>query len=390
MRKEIDGFDTNTNNFITKEKNTKDNNFQLKRRKTKFQITLSRFKRKILKHVKLLRTVSLLGFVGIIVLVLLLLKNIFLTTGLGYYLGLFSDFVFTPETKIESIDGVTNVLILGKGGEGHNAPDLTDTIIFVSVSHKEKKVVLISLPRDIWVSELRAKLNSVYYWGNQKKDGGGLILAKSQVEEILGKPIQYAAVVDFSGFKKIIDIVGGIGVEIENFFVDNKYPITGREDDICNGDKEYKCRYETISFQKGITHMDGELALKFVRSRNADGDEGTDLAREARQQKVINALKDRIVDKEVLTSPQTLLKLKEAAIQSTETDMNASNASILLRRFFEARQNIHSFVLPSEFLVNPPISPTYDNLYVFVPKEKIWDKVKNWTKCVLENNSCPN
>ncbi|OGM28347.1 hypothetical protein A2962_00690 [Candidatus Woesebacteria bacterium RIFCSPLOWO2_01_FULL_39_61] len=386
----------NTNNFITERGTITDGenlteseslteeNLRFTFKRTRFQIAASRIKRRIFKHVKIMRLLSVFTFAALFLLFIVIFRSLLTTIGLGYYLGLFSDFVFTPEAKIESINGVTNILILGKGGDGHEAPDLTDTIIFASISHKTGRIVLISLPRDIWIPALRAKLNSTYYWGNQKKTGGGLILAKSQVEEILGKPIQYAAILDFSGFKQIIDIIGGIDVNVENSFTDNKYPITGRENDTCDGDREFKCRYETISFEKGTQHMDGELTLKFVRSRNSEGDEGTDLAREKRQQKVIDAIKDRVLDREILLSPKTLLALKNTLAASTETDLNVSNTAILARRLFDSRDEVYSYVLPQNFLVNPPISPTHDNLYVFIPKDKKWDKVQEWVECVID------
>jgi len=113
------------------------------------------------------------------------------------------------------------------------------------------------------------------------------VLAKSVAEEIVGIPVHYAVVVDFDFFQKVIDELGGIEVDVETDFVDDRYPIKGREDDLCNGDPKFSCRYETVEFKKGLQFMDGGAALKFVRSRNAEGDEGTDLARIARQEKVI-------------------------------------------------------------------------------------------------------
>ncbi|MEJ2441683.1 MAG: LCP family protein, partial [Patescibacteria group bacterium] len=99
-----------------------------------------------------------------------------------------------PAQKIQTTEDRTNILILGRSGEGHDSPDLTDTIIFASVGHTDHSVKLISLPRDIWIPELRAKLNSTYYWGNQRQKGGGIILAKSTVESILGQPVHYGLV----------------------------------------------------------------------------------------------------------------------------------------------------------------------------------------------------
>src|SRR3989344_7876927 len=233
------------------------------------KMIFSRFKRRFLKHVWIIRSGIILTVILVFFLALLLIKSLIIKSGTDFYFGLARDFIFTPGNKIESINNRTNILILGKGDVVHEAPDLTDTMIFVSVSHSSSSINLISLPRDIWIPELRTKLNSVYYWGNKKQPDGGLVLAEASVEEIVGQPVHYAVVVDFNGFKKIIDILGGIEIDVEMSFTDEKYPIPGRENDLCDGDKEYKCRYETIHFAQGKQVMSGETALKFVRSRNA-------------------------------------------------------------------------------------------------------------------------
>ena len=90
-----------------------------------------------------------------------------------------SNFIIAPENEINSTNGRVGILLLGKSGAGYSAPDLTDTIIFASLDLNQKKLNLISLPRDIWIPAIRAKLNSAYYWGNQKEKGEGLKLVKS-------------------------------------------------------------------------------------------------------------------------------------------------------------------------------------------------------------------
>jgi LCP family protein required for cell wall assembly len=114
--------------------------------------------------------------------------------------------------------------------------------MFVSIDHISPSFTIISLPRDIWIPALRAKLNSVYYWGNQKEEGGGLPLSKSVVEEIVGQPVEYGIVIDFEGFQEIIDVLGGVEVNVERSFTDERFPIEGKENDECEGDPEYKCR----------------------------------------------------------------------------------------------------------------------------------------------------
>lgn len=354
----------------------------------KKKVARSKLKRRILKHVWVVRLVILAGLASVIYLLIIIVGQWVRESSFGFYAGLARDFVLTPSGKFRSIEGRTNILILGKGGVGHDAPDLTDTIIFASFSHQEPQIILISLPRDIWIPTLRAKLNSVYYWGNQRQPNGGIVLSKATVEEIVGQPVHYAAVIDFSGFRKVIDVIGGVEVDVERGFVDERYPIPGREDDLCEGDPEFKCRYETIRFEKGKQIMDGETALKFVRSRNAQGDEGTDIAREIRQQKVITALKDKILSREVLLMPKKLFSLKDAILDSTETDIDSSAAAIIARRALNARNNVASYVIPEEFLENPPISPRYDNLYVFIPASGDWSRLQEWVECVLENEEC--
>lgn len=343
-------------------------------------INFPKIKRKILKQVWLLR-ISIAGiFLALLYLTLLLFGYLLDSVGVGKYLRIVNSFIFTPRAKIESIGGRTNILILGKAGYGQKAPDLTDTIIFVSLSLWEPRLVMVSISRDIWIPEIRAKLNSAYYWGNQKQSGGGLILAKSTVEEIMGTPVQYGLVIDFSGFKKIIDTLGGIEVIVENSFVDEKFPLPGKENDLCAGDLEFRCRWETIKFDQGKAFMDGATALKFVRSRNAQGDEGTDLAREARQQKVLGAIKETALSGRTIFSPQKIISLLRIIKEVSETDIDGNAASILARRFLASRNDIKSFVIPENLLVHPPISPRYDNQYVFLPKNGDWEEIRDWVK----------
>lgn len=340
--------------------------------------TFQRIKRRLLKHIWLVR----IGLVASILLgtflFITLTGFIFEKVGITNYGEAISNFIFAPASKVKSLGGRTNILILGKAGQGHEASDLTDSIIFASVSHQSSGISLFSLPRDIWVSAIRAKINSAYYWGKQKEEGGGLILAKSTVEEIVGSPVDYGMVVDFSGFIKIVDVIGGIEVDVERGFVDEKYPIPGKENDLCDGDPIFACRYETIKFEKGRQTMDGDTALKFVRSRNAEGEEGTDLARAARQQKVLLAIRQKVLTPGVLISPRKLLAIWKAVRDSVETDISASEGGVLLRRVLAGRETFQTYVLNEDLLTHPPISPRYDNQYVFIPKTGDWSQVHRW------------
>lgn len=263
------------------------------------------------------------------------------------------------------------ILILGKGGEGHTAPDLTDTIMIAFLDKDSKKVGFLSLPRDIWIPEIRAKLNTAYHYG-------GFEMTTTSVKSIVGKDIDNVVVIDFSLFKDLINSLGGINVEIENAFVDKKYPIAGKENDLCGGDKLYACRYETLEFKKGLQNMDGEMALKFVRSRNAVGDEGTDIAREKRQQKVIEAVKNKVLSKEVLLNPSAIKDLYQVTSDHIETNINVNDIPTLIKFIYESRNNINFLTFPENLIKVSQNDRRYDKQYVFIPVNGSWDKFKEW------------
>lgn len=304
-----------------------------------------------------------------VVLLFLLILSVLLFLSFFFLRSIFfSEFDYG---RLKSSNGIISILILGKGGEGHTAPDLTDTMMVVYLNQNSKKINILSLPRDIWIPAIRAKLNSAYYWGKQQSDNNFEIVNTS-VEGITNIPVSYTAVIDFSLFKDLIDSLGGINVNVENSFVDTKFPILGKENDLCDGDKLYLCRYETISFEKGVTNMDGEIALKFVRSRNSEGDEGTDLAREARQQKVIQALKEKVLSKEILLNPKKIQEIYNITNSHIETDLDRNSLLILGRLIFESKDNINFISIPESFLEVSQNLKKYDYQYVFIPKSGSW------------------
>lgn len=279
--------------------------------------------------------------------------------------------VFVVLNKVPTINSDKAILILGKGGEGHTAPNLTDTIMVAYLNPQTKKTSILSLPRDIWVSEIRAKLNTAYHYGGFKMAGDSLY-------SLTNKGISNTIIVDFSLFKDLVDAIGGIEVDVQNSFTDEKYPIEGRENDLCDGDRTYACRYETIVFNSGIQKMDGELALKFVRSRNSKGEEGTDLAREIRQQKVVSAVKEKITSREVITNFKMIKELYNIAINHVETDIKPVDFLSLLKFGYESRNNIQFLSFPEELVVVSKNDKKYDMQYVFIPKDGSWKKLQEW------------
>lgn len=303
----------------------------------------------------------------------------------------FANLLTGKNIQLKKYENRTNLLLLGIPGKGHDGGDLTDTMIFVSINMENQDVFMVSLPRDIWLDSLKDKINSAYHYGEEKKVGGGFILSREASGEVLGQPIHYTILIDFSGFKKLVDLVGGLDIAVNKSFVDNKYPIAGRENDLCSGDKEYKCRYETIIFKQGLQHMDGETALKFVRSRYAEGDEGTDFARSQRQQKIILAFQKKLLSLENLL-PNKLSQLYEALSETIKTDLSLSEAAYLGKFGLDFKGKIRSVPLEEEidktagFLINPPLEK-YDR-WVLVPKTGDFTEIHNYISCHIQDPSC--
>ena len=319
----------------------------------------------------------------------------------------------TPET--------INLLLLGIGGGNHDCPNCSDTIIFANLNLASKKVTLVSLPRDIWVTDLKGKVNSAYSNGESKRKGGGLILAKSVIGKITGQNIDYGIVIDFSGFVKAVDLMGGVDVIVDKTFDDYQYPIEGNENDLCgHSDNEVKafsatdsasvtfdldqaqffpCRYEHVHFDKGLAHMDGETALKFVRSRHAAGSEGTDFARSNRQEEVIKALMNKAFSLQIIANPTKVIALYNNLKSSIKTDIsdNEIDDFIKLAQKFQHAQ-IQSAVIDygdpvtkrPGLLINPPIGSKFNYEWVLVPRagDNNFSEIHSYIMCKLTKFNC--
>lgn len=341
-----------------------------------------RLRRQVFSHVWLARSLLLLAI---------------LTTGLIFWLFLRRPISVVggwlwsfSHISLPQHAGRTNFLILGIAGGDHEGPDLTDTMIFFSVDESKKDALFLALPRDLWVPSLQDRLNSAYHYGLEKADTpGGLLLAKSAVSEIIGQQVDYAFVFDFSLFGKIIDTLGGIDVNVERPFDDYLYPVSGKEADTCglsvseaaakaavlsndaDAAKAFPCRYEHLRFVAGVQRMNAETALKFIRSRHAIGDEGTDFARSRRQELVISAIKNRLLSEEIIRHPKTYLYLFNLVSSSTITDFPPEKYPALFRLGLALRNSTpRTFSLNEpDQLENPPISSKYKYHWVLIPKQ---------------------
>lgn len=278
--------------------------------------------------------------------------------------------------KLKADDGRTNILILGTDGRitgGQSGSQLTDSIMVVSVGKIAGDIVMISIPRDLWVKSTTGgyyKINWLYATFGAK-EGTGTQEVLSAVEEVLGIPVHYHVVINFALFKEVINILGGVDVNVETAFTDAWYPIEGMEDA-----QPESARYETVVFPQGLVKMDGDLALKYARSRHGDSGEGTDFARARRQQNLIKAVKDKALSTKTLLDFSKIKSLHDLYAKSLDTDLDL--ASIQL--FYDLTKsnsfnNIRALVLDDRsegenggLLYNPADWTLYGNTYVLIPK----------------------
>ncbi|MFA6551744.1 MAG: LCP family protein, partial [Patescibacteria group bacterium] len=212
-----------------------------------------------------------------------------------------------------------NILLLGMAGKNHDGGYLTDTIMLASIAPNSGEVAMMSVPRDLVVPiEGRGfrKINNINAFAEAEEPGSGGLATSQALSRVLDLPIDYYLRADFEGFSKIIDELGGVEVEVDNTLDDYRYPVAGREDD-----PNYDSRYEYLHVEKGTQKMNGELALKFVRSRHAAGVEGTDFARSRRQQKVLQAVKEKVLDLKILFKPRMINNILETLREHISTNL---------------------------------------------------------------------
>jgi len=309
-----------------------------------------------------------------------------------------------------------NILLLGYGGKDHSGGFLSDTIILLSLNKEKKTAYLISIPRDIWINlpldweNLKAaKINEAYAIGiddikypNKKpefrgKTGGGNMV-KYATTQITGLSVDYFVSVSFDQIVKIIDTLGKIRVDVPVSFTDEYYPVKGLENETCGKtpeemealkqkysgfelEKQYKCRYETISFEKGIVEMDGTTALKFMRSRHS-ATYGGDFSRSQRQMAVLKALKEKLISLDAFSKIDELFPELSSLVT---TDLNLPTTKDLISFLGKPEEyKIREINLSTENVLTESKGP--QGQYILLPKSGFgnWQETRNFIKKEME------
>jgi LCP family protein required for cell wall assembly len=180
-------------------------------------------------------------------------------------------------------EGQINILLLGLAGENYPGENLTDSIIVASVNPHTFQTAMLSIPRDFYVqipdTNSWTKINALYARGHDRHRSTieGIEDLKKSLTDITGLPIHYYIALDFDGFKKVIDELGGVKIQVPKDIHDERYP-----------GPNYS--YETFDIKEGLYTLDGEIALKYARTRH---DEDGDFGRAYRQQQILESARSK-------------------------------------------------------------------------------------------------
>lgn len=269
--------------------------------------------------------------VKIIIIGILILLVVLIAVGVGGYYYIQSSYNYKPNNnysvldKIELLDVVfnkverLNIALLGVD-ERKNDPGRSDTIIIVSLDFKNKKVNILSIPRDtrVYIPDHGfTKINHAYAYG-------GLNLSLRTIENFLNIPIHYYVKMNFQQFEKFIDAIGGVEIEVEKRMY-------------------YRDRTDKflVDLTPGIHHLNGKEALGYVRFRH---DAMGDLARVERQQKFLKALFKQMKEKINLLNLPSYISLAGSIF---ETNASLIEAMVIASKFIDINeQDIHTLILP--------------------------------------------
>ena len=321
--------------------------------------------------------------------------------------------IFNNKIELKKVEGHINVLLLGIGGGQHEGPNLTDTMILASLNPSKNTVHIISIPRDLWIPELREKINFAYANGENRRKGGGIVLARAIVAKVLDQRVDYAVRIDFNGFVRGIDMLGGLDIAIDRTFDDNKYPDESQRENLCGNTFDeatvriatespymvFPCRYQHVHFEKGNEHMDGKRVLIFVRSRYAEGEEGTDFARSNRQEKVIDAFKKKMFSIQTIFNPARVINLYALLQKSIDTNIQQDEFDDFIKLAQKMKTaKIQSYVIDygdekkerPGLVMNPPITDEYNSQWVLIPRigNGNFAEIQNDVACLLGDKAC--
>jgi len=256
-----------------------------------------------------------------------------------------------PPINFDRKDPFTILMLGVDTREGDTDPSRSDTIILAYVDPLEKHVNLLSIPRDMLVTQAggfgQAKMSDVYANGEVSKyvdpTRGGIALVRDTIEQNFRIQIDYYAQVDFVGFRKIVDAFGGVTVDNAYTLKDDSYPT-----------EDYQ--FTRVFFPAGLVHLDGDEALKFARTRHDDND----FQRNQRQQQVLLGIRQQALQLNLVSKATGLIDTLGDSVRTDFPRGNLNSNWIAFAKFGADLQGnaIQQFTL-TDLLRDTYINGTY-------------------------------
>ncbi len=232
-----------------------------------------------------------------------------------------------------------NILVMGIDRRpGEPFISRTDTMMIVSMDPATQQAAILSVPRDLYVvipGRGRDRINTAFVYGAAGNNpAGGALLSMQTVQYNLGVPINHYVLVDFSAVINGIDTLGGIDVNVPFDINDPKFP-------------NMNYGYDPLFIPAGLQHMDGELALKYARTRHVDNDFG----RAQRQQQVVLAIREKAVSLGVNSLLANAPIFYQQLEQGVRTNMTLDQITRLVKTASEIPpEDIQSAVLDYQYV----------------------------------------
>ena len=268
-----------------------------------------------------------------------------------------------------------NILLLGTDQTDLGFVGRTDTIMVLALDRDGGRAALVSFPRDMYLpipGVGYSRINTAYGYGETRKPGAGIALLESTIEKNFDIPIHSYVRIDFSGFKEVVDALGGVNIELNCPLSDENFPRF----------------FGVYTLEPGQYHMTGEQALYYARSRKTT----SDFDRSARQQQVLLALRGQVLDAGLIARVPALWS---ALRETVDTDLGAGDVVDLARLGATMDSSALYTVVMGPPLVAEWVSP--QGAQVMVPDlpaiqqalRHVWDEKPAKTSDQSDTPKCP-
>jgi LCP family protein required for cell wall assembly len=285
----------------------------------------------------------------------------------------FSDFAENPKKAINQ----KNLLVLGADQvAGRNGGALlTDTILLLQLDLKNNQVKSLALPRDLYHPDYQTKINALYYYGLEQNPDDPLAFPTKAINDLTQLTIDHTLLIEIESLENLIDLVGGVEINVKEGFSDPLFPVKGVDVSL---EKDPAVLYETVVFDEGTELMNGNRALQFMRSRNSGDEQGTDLARGQRQQLVLQALLEQVIDQDfILQEPEKIGHLYRFYLDHFADSLSVRElARVAISWLIINQSNQQVFAAPEFISFSIPVYPENNRGLIFNPP--LWQTQQQW------------